>query len=67
MPPEMPVEPVPLPAAGESEPFSWKNPALSPEVDTAEAAREAWGAGTPAGPTTNEQANAAIRAAFGHR
>ena len=33
MPPEMPVEPVPLPAAGESEPFSWKFPALSPGVE----------------------------------
>ena len=27
------MEPVPLRAAGESEPFSWKNPALSPEVE----------------------------------
>ena len=46
---ERPVEPVPQTVAGESEPFSWKNPALSPEVETADAAREACGAGTPAG------------------
>ena len=45
VPRERPVEPVPLPAAGESEPFSPKNPALSPEVETADAAREACGAG----------------------
>ena len=31
---EMPVEPVPQQAAGESEPFSRKSPALSPEVET---------------------------------
>ena len=31
---EMPVEPAPLSATGESEPFSRKNPALSPEVET---------------------------------
>jgi len=42
------VEPVPQPAAGESEPFSQKNPALSPRVEMASAARGACGAGTPA-------------------
>ena len=35
MPRERPVEPVPLSAAGESEPFSRKFPALSPGVETA--------------------------------
>ena len=50
MPPERSVEPVPLPAAGESEPFSQENPALSPPgVEMASAAREACGAGAPAG------------------
>ena len=49
VPPERPVEPAPLPAAGESEPFSRKSPALSPRVETVSAAREACGAGTPAG------------------
>ena len=47
---ERPVEPVPLPAAGESEPFSPKNPALSPEGETASAARGACGAGAHASP-----------------
>ena len=46
---ERPVEPVPRSAAGESEPFSRKSPALSPEVEMASAAREACGAGTPSG------------------
>ena len=46
---ERPVEPVPMRAAGESEPFSWKNPALSPGEGMAGAAREACGAGAPAG------------------
>ena len=32
---ERPVEPVPLPAAGESVPFSQEFPALSPGVETA--------------------------------
>ena len=41
------MEPVPLSAAGESEPFSRKSPALSPGVEMASAAREACGAGTP--------------------
>ena len=49
MPPEMSVEPVPLPASGESEPFSQENPALSPGVEMASAARDACGAGAPAG------------------
>ena len=49
MPRERSVEPVPLRAAGESEPFSPKNPALSPGVETAGAAREACGAGVPVG------------------
>ena len=49
MPRERPVEPVPLSAAGESEPFSQEFPALSPEVETADVAREVCGAGTPAG------------------
>ena len=35
MPPEGSVEPVPRPAAGESEPFSQEFPALSPGVETA--------------------------------
>ena len=48
MRPEGSVEPVPLPATGESEPFSRKNPALSREGETASAAREACGAGAPA-------------------
>ena len=47
--PERPVEPVPRSAAGESEPFSPKNPALSPRGEMASAAREACGAGAPAG------------------
>ena len=47
--PEGPVEPIPLQAAGESEPFSRKFPALSPEAEMASAAREACGAGAPAG------------------
>ena len=47
--PERHVEPVPLPATGESEPFSRESPALSPEVEMASAAREACGAGAPAG------------------
>ena len=46
---ERPVEPVPQTVAGESEPFSPESPALSPEVETADAARDACGAGTPAG------------------
>ena len=45
---ERPVEPVPQQAAGESAPKSQKFPALSPEVETAGAAREACGAGAPA-------------------
>ena len=45
---ERSVEPVPHPAAGESEPFSRKNPALSPGVEMPSAAREACGAGTHA-------------------
>ena len=49
MRPEWPVEPVPLPAAGESEPFSRESPALSPEGETASAARGVCGAGAPAG------------------
>ena len=48
VPPERSVEPVPRPATGESEPFSRKNPALSREVETMSAAREACGAGTHA-------------------
>ena len=48
VPPAVPVEPVPRPAAGESEPFSPKSPALSPEVEMPSAAREACGGGTPA-------------------
>ena len=43
------VEPVPLSAAGESEPFSQENPALSPRVETVSAAREVCRAGAPAG------------------
>ena len=43
------MEPVPLSVTGESEPFSRKNPALSPGVETMSAAREACGAGAPAG------------------
>ena len=46
---EWPVVPVPRPAAGESEPFLRKFPALSPVVETAGAARVACGAGAPAG------------------
>ena len=42
---ERPVEPVPMSAVGESEPFSRKNPALSPGEGMASAAREACGAG----------------------
>ena len=49
MPPERSVEPVPRPAAGESEPFSRKFPALSPGAEMPSAAREACGAGAPAG------------------
>ena len=49
VPPERPVEPVPLSATGESEPFSRENPALSREVETASAAREVCGAGAPSG------------------
>ena len=41
MPPERPVEPVPMRAPGESEPKSQEFPALSPEVETMSAAREA--------------------------
>ena len=41
---ERPVEPVPLSATGESEPFSQEFPALSPEAEMASAAREACGA-----------------------
>ena len=47
VPPAVPVEPVPHPAAGESEPFSRKNPALSPGVETASAARGTCRAGAP--------------------
>ena len=46
---ERPVEPVPRQATGESEPFSPKNPALSPGVEMPSAAREACRAGAPAG------------------
>ena len=46
--PEGSVEPVPLSATGESEPFSQEFPALSPGVEMAGAAREACGAGAPA-------------------
>ena len=42
---EMAVEPMPQQATGESAPKSQKFPALSPEVETAGAAREACGAG----------------------
>ena len=49
MPPEMPVEPVPLSAAGESEPFSLESPALSLGVEMPSATRGACGAGTPVG------------------
>ena len=42
---ERPVEPVPQQATGESAPESREIPALSPEVETAGAAREACGAG----------------------
>ena len=45
---ERPVEPVPQQATGESAPKSQEIPALSPEVETAGAAREACGAGAPA-------------------
>ena len=48
VPPERPVEPIPQPTSGESEPFSPKNPALSPEVEMPSATREACGADTPA-------------------
>ena len=37
------------PAAGESEPFSQENPALSPEVEMPSAARGTCRAGTPVG------------------
>ena len=46
---ERPVEPMPLLAKGESEPFSQENPALSQEGETASAAREACGAGALVG------------------
>ena len=49
MPPEMSVEPVPMRATRESEPFSQENPALSPEMEMPSGAREACGAGAPAG------------------
>ena len=49
VPPEMPVEPVPLSAAGESEPFSLESPALSLGVEMPSATRGACGAGTPVG------------------
>ena len=49
VPPEVPMEPVPLPPAGESEPFSPESPALSPGMETTSGARKACGAGTPAG------------------
>ena len=45
---ERPVEPVPQQATGESASESREIPALSPEVETAGAAREACGAGAPA-------------------
>ena len=45
---ERPVEPVPHPATGESEPFSQEFPALSREVEMPSTAREACGAGTHA-------------------
>ena len=44
---ERPVEPVPLSAAGESEPFSREIPALSPGAEMTGAARGACGADTP--------------------
>ena len=44
---ERPVEPVPRQAAGESEPFSPKFPALSREVEMPSTAREACRADTP--------------------
>ena len=49
---ERPVEPVPLRAAGESEPYSRKSPALSPGEETAGAARatrDACRTGAPSG------------------
>ena len=46
---EVPVEPIPLQAAGESEPFSRESPALSPRAEMAGAERSACGAGTPVG------------------
>ena len=49
VPRERPVEAVPRPTAGESEPFSRKFPALSPGVKMASAAREACGASAPVG------------------
>ena len=48
VPPERPVKPVPLSATGESEPFSPKNPALSPGEGIASVARDACGTGVPA-------------------
>ena len=48
VPRERSVEPAPRPATGESEPFLRKFPALSREVETESAAREACGAGAPA-------------------
>ena len=45
--PEGPVEPVPLRATGESEPFSRKFPALSPGKEMSSAARDACRADTP--------------------
>ena len=43
------MKPVPRPAAGESEPFSPKFPALSPGVEMPSATRGAYGASAPAG------------------
>ena len=51
---ERPVEPVPRPATGESEPFSQEFPALSREGETASAAREVCGAGAPSGAGESE-------------
>ena len=45
---EVPVEPIPLQAAGESEPFSQESPALSPRAEMAGVARGACRADTPA-------------------
>ena len=50
VPPERPVEPVPLQATGESVPFSQEFPALSPGAEMPSAAREACGAGAHASP-----------------